>query len=496
MIRPRLSVDLAFVASVGLFACDDTGLDARSQTIASVLVRADESFIRDRAVLSRDKYALMASSRYEFYRGSFALFLHDAEDGAELSRSAFRQDGLLPLGVGDTHPENFGALWAGDGSFAIEPNDFDAADRYPWLWEVRRLAIGMVVAARSSNPSDPDALALVRASERDIARSVAVGYREALLALESGAPPERLVDGGDVPNLVDIFARASEDAATRPELDALTTLDAAGAHRRLVRGQTDPTDPHKIFGDLPRTVLDALPATLSEYRRSLLAPPPASYFRLLDAARSYGSGVASLPKIRIALLVDGPTTSPDDDVILELKELGESGAHGWGLPSVSADDPRQRILLSTRALWARPDAEWLWGTSRLLGLSVQIKGDFDAEKGVKVKRMEKSRGTPEALAGTAHALGALLARMHASGSRGHPGTLEAIAATIAKNPERFADEQADVAVRYADVVEGDFLRFQRLLATLGPRLGLPEDPADAPSPDVAALYAPPPGDTL
>ena len=201
---------------------------------------------------------------------------------------------------------------------------------------------------------------------------------------------------------------------------------------------------------------------------------------------------ASSAKVRIAVLIDGPTMAPDDDVILELKELGESGVHGWGQPSVNADDPGARVRKTSRTLWARPDAEPLWGTSELLGLPVQLKGDFDAYKGVRVKRLVKSRGTPAALRSLAGSLGALLARMHASGARSYPGTLRAIAETIGRNPERFADEQANAAVRYADVVEGDFRRFQKLLIVLGPRLGIPEDPTDAPDPDVAALFGAPP----
>lgn len=471
-------------------SCDQAALDDRSRTIANVLSRADESFIRDRPALSRDKYELMASSRFEFYRGSFALFLHDAEHEGSTT-SAFAQDGLLPLGIGDTHPENFGVLRASDGTFALEPNDFDAADRYPYLWELRRLCAGLVVAGRSSNPDDAEALALVRAAERDIARSAASGYADAIALLAAGGERARITDGGDATNVVDLFERATRDAAARPELDALTVLDDGTGRRRLRRGAYDPADPHKLFDDLPATVLDALPSTISEYRATLLSPPPAGYFRMLDAARSYGSGVASLAKVRMAVLVEGPTDAHDDDVILELKELGESGARGWGQPSVSADDPGSRVLSSTRTLWARPDAEPLWGTSHLLGLSVQLKGDFDAYKGLKVSRMVKSRGTPEALEKTAHTLGGLLARLHAAGGRAHPGTVEAIAATIAKNPARFADEEADAAVRYADVVEGDFARFQRVLTALGPRLGIPEDATDEPSPDVAALFAPP-----
>lgn len=60
----------------------------------------------------------------------------------------------------------------------------------------------------------------------------------------------------------------------------------------------------------------------------MIAPPPPSFFQIEDAARELGSGVASFPRVRVLVLVRGPTASPDDDVILpEIKELG--GA--WGL---------------------------------------------------------------------------------------------------------------------------------------------------------------------
>ncbi len=490
MSLPRSGALLS--AALAVFACDDAGLDARSQTIATVMARADESIIRGRPLLAQSKYEVMNGSLFDFYRGTFPLYLHDAENGGILAPSAFDEAGLLPLTIGDAHPENFGVMRASDGTFALEPNDFDAADRYPYLWEVRRLAIGMVVAARSSNPSNPEALALVRADERAIAREVAASYADAVRALDAGGALVRITDGGDSPNLLDIFARALAAADTRSELAAKTVLDETGTHRRLLRGGFDPADANKVYAELPKNVRGAVEATVVSYRDTLLAPPPAAYFTILDAAREYGSGVASLAKVRIAVLIDGATTAPDDDVILELKELGESGAHGWGQPSVNADDPGARILKTSRTLWSRPDAEPLWGTSELLGLPVQLKGDFDAYKGVKVKRLEKSRGTPDAIERLAHDLGALLARMHASGARAHPGTLHSIAATIASNPDRFADEQADVAVRYADVVEGDYRRFQKILAVLGPRLGIPVDSADTPSPDVAALFGAPP----
>ena len=471
------------------------GLDDRARTVASVLAKADESLIRTRPQLVRAKYDLMRSSLYSFYRGTYPLYLHDAEQGYVL-RTQFPVEGLLPLGIGDAHPENFGSMRALDGTFAIEPNDFDSADHTPYLWELRRLVIGMVVATRSSNPDDADALAAARASEKEIARAVAAAYAKGIVELAKHAAdaPGRLTEDAAIdpnPVIADIFKRSKKDEASRSELDVETVVDAATGKRRLVRGifgDDDPTDllvPKKAFEDVPKSVVDALPDTLVRYRASLVAPPPASYFRVLDAAREFGAGVASMARIRMAILVEGPTSSPDDDVILELKELGDSGAGGFTRPDVPAGDPGDRVTSISRTLWAVPDAEPLWGASTLLGLDVQIKGEFDAYKGVKVKRLVDARGTPEALMALSTTLGGLLARMHAKGS--DASTLAAIAEAVGAHPDAFAEEQATVGVAYADVVEGDYARFAKALDALGPRLGVPYDPSDAPTPDQAAL---------
>src|SRR5262249_54205282 len=138
---------------------------AREAIVVSTIARADMPLVRTRPQLVEGKYRLMASSLYAFYRGSFALYLRDAADTAQpIGASAYSAAGVLPLGIGDVHPENFGILVAPDQSFAIEPNDFDGADRYPHHWEVRRLCAGMAIAARLAGVADEPAIARAAAA--------------------------------------------------------------------------------------------------------------------------------------------------------------------------------------------------------------------------------------------------------------------------------------------------------------------------------------------
>src|SRR5262249_35398395 len=156
--------------------------------------------------------------------------------------------------------------------------------------------------------------------------------------------------------------------------------------------------------------------------------------RLLDAVREFGSGVASWPRLRAILLVRGPTDDPADDVLLELKEVGDSGIAGLYPPGVYHDSVGQRVVHSARGAWARADAEPLWGWTDLLGFPCQIRRESEGQKNVRVARMAGGEGTPEAIAALATTLGTLVARVHASGPAGIDNA-RAIYKRIASSPE-------------------------------------------------------------
>ena len=454
-----------------------------------MLARADMPLIRTRPELVAGKYAVMAEDAYSFFRGTVPLALHDWQanrDGA--AESAFGADEPLVLSLGDAHIENFGTLRAEDGTFGLEPNDFDSADRGPYLWDVRRLVAAAALAARLSNDDDETAHDAASAAARDIAFAAARSYAETMASLAEGAPRHRSSEPGTSPVLTDLFERSAKGTDTRSELVDLTTT--ASGSRLLRRGIVDPTDPRSQLKDLPEACLHALPAALSAYRATLIAPPPPSFFQIEDAARELGSGVASFPRVRVLVLVRGPTASPDDDVILEIKEIGDALGLGHAPPDVSFDSLQSRVLHTTRSAWATPSAAPLWGTSEMLGFPVQVRLRSGGQKTLRVSRLHGKRGTPEALTDLAAHLGALLARVHASPIfEGDPSPAPDVVAAIGGDSGAFAAEQADLGVAAAERVLADHQRFRAALADLGPTLGVVPDEADAPSPELAALYS-------
>lgn len=495
-MRARLSSDcvsrctlLQIVLACGIVGCGPpTPDESRKAEIANVIASADEPLLRTRPNLVAGKYARMAAHPYDFFRGTVPLSWHDYQNNRfGLAESGFALDGPLAPVLGDPHPENFGTLLGADGELALEPNDFDGSDFAPYLWDLRRLVTGMALAARLTNLDDPAAHEITARAARAIARAAAEAYAQAIIALSKGAERTRMTQGDGDPTLDDLFERAREDLADRTELAELTTLDQG--QRRLRRGVLDPADPAERYLDLPPWALAALPNTLSEYRRSLVNPPESAYFNVLDAARAVGSGVASWARVRVILLVRGPTDDPGDDVMLELKELNDSGLGGHYPPFVRYDDVAERIRSTSRAAWVRPDAEPLWGTSEWLGFPVQIKRESDAHKTIRVRRMSEELGTPAALEGLARRLGEVVARAHTATPKNAEWVARDVAYVIARDPAGFADEQADVGDRYAQRALADHGLFRAVLEERGPRLGLPVDTNDVVAPDLAAVYA-------
>lgn len=485
---------LSFVA-LSLAAC--ASATGREAEIVLAMVRADGPLLRSRPALVAGKYARMArfdegrEGLYDYYRGEAPVFRADLADARlPIARTRFPAALPLPFTMGDAHPENFGILVGADGVAALEPNDLDAADRLPYHYDLRRLTVGLVLAVRASNADDDAAHQTAVAAEADVVRACARAYREGIHALAAGAAIERFTDDRGSAVIADLFARSDEGRTTT--LASLTTLGADG-QRHLVRGPLDPADREQVLVPLAESAMRALPGLLERTRRVASPSRAPEEMRVLDAARLLGSGVASWPRVRMLVLVRGATDAPDDDVVLEVKELGDSGAPAVVPPYRVADEPSARLERARALVWAVPDADPRWVSSpSLVGMPVQVRSETDAHPTLRVRRLHGELGTVEALSDLARVLGALLARVTARDLDGSRAPAAAIDAAIASDPDGFVEDEVRVAIDEADRIEADFETFRTALDELGPTLGVRSDPSDRPSPDLEALFCVPP----
>lgn len=480
------AVALALGTSVSACAPSLDPLDpsARTTAIVGAMVEADRRELSGRSELVEGKYARMARTLYDFYRGTMPIFRADVADSRmRVAQTEFDLPGVLPFSIGDAHPENFGLLLAADDTLALEPNDLDAADRHPYQLDLRRLSTGLVLASRTASLDD--------GAETDIARSCVASYVGTLREIDAGTYVPHQVDDATDPILADLFRRGRRDLAARAELANLTTLEVGA--RRFVRGAPDAEDPENVLSDLPDWALSELPHALEAYRLALPSPPPEDHLTVLDAVREHGSGVASWARVRVLVLVRGPTDDPSDDVILELKEESQSGATGALVPGVFSDDEVDRIRHATQAAWSRPDAEPWWGASRWLGMPVQIRLESEAQKTLRTARLVGDRATREALTEVAAVLCEILARIHSTAGMGADGRFATQLRTrLGDREHEMIEGEIEVARMHADVVTLDWQLFREALRTTGPTLGfVSENPVDGPDLERRALYGTP-----
>lgn len=462
-------------------------LGPRADVVVDAITAGDDDFLAQRPALAASKYALMATNAFAFFRGALALYLHDWLDPASgLATTVFDAAGVRPVGLGDAHPENFGVLRSAGGVFRVEPNDFDTADRLPYLWDVRRFAIAMCVAAREANAGDPAARAASAAADRAVAHASIASYADTMQALAAGGARPAIEDGGGNEVLDDVFARARTDWERREELERLTV--SSDGVRRLVRGTPDPLQPAETTRDLPSRGRAEIASALASLRATLPNPPPVTELAPLDAVQVFGQGIGSLPRVRALALVRGASTEPRDDVVVELKELPAQGAPPLPQPTAFRD-PATRVLAALQAAFTERGADPLWGVGTWLGQPVQLRTEAAGFKTIRVARLEGPRGTPTAIEGLGVALARLLARMHAAPVDG-TSAAEAIAGVIRVAPDAFVDEQTAVALRACDQVAADWELFKQALALLGPTLGVAGDPSAAPSPELRVLFDP------
>src|ERR1700753_2916658 len=85
------------------------------------------------------RYGRMLVSPFTFYRGAAMIM---AADLAATPRS-----GLMVQGCGDAHLSNFGVFASPERQLVFDLNDFYETLPGPWEWDVKRLAVSMMVAA-------------------------------------------------------------------------------------------------------------------------------------------------------------------------------------------------------------------------------------------------------------------------------------------------------------------------------------------------------------
>ncbi|MBV9338751.1 MAG: DUF2252 domain-containing protein [Solirubrobacterales bacterium] len=267
------------------------------------------------------RYGRMLVSPFTFYRGAAKIM---ATDLAHTPSS-----GMDVQCCGDAHLSNFGVFASPERRLVFDINDFDETLPGPWEWDVKRLVVSMLIAARDNGygVKDQDRIVLdtvgaYRGAMREFGgmRNLEVWYAR----LEVEPLLERYASQF-APRMVKRTQRALAKAQTRDSMSAFSKLAERVDGRAQIVDQSPLIVPLRVL--LPdaegeewlawlRELLSQFRLSLQDDRRALL-----EQFQLADFARKVvGVGsVGTRAWIALTLGRDG-----DDPLFLQLKEAEAS----------------------------------------------------------------------------------------------------------------------------------------------------------------------------
>jgi uncharacterized protein (DUF2252 family) len=391
------------------------------------------------------RYGRMLVSPFTFYRGAATIM---ASDLASTPRS-----GLTVQCCGDAHLSNFGVFASPERRLVFDVNDFDETLPGPWEWDVKRLAVSMLIAARDNGfavkDQDQIVLSTVEEYRTAMARFAAMKNLEvwyARLDIEIA-----LAELG--PQLAPAMVKRTEKnlakARTRDSMSTFSKLT------RVVDGEARIVSEPPLIVPLDelaqgyeldqmfewlRDLLRSFRETLVHDRRVLL-----EQFRLADFARKV-VGVGSVgTRAWIALMLgdDG-----QDPLFLQMKEAEASVLEEFLGPSVF-ENHGERVVAGQRLMQASSDIflGWLHVESAPDGQARDFYGRQlkDWKGSAEIEQM-----IPKGMAHYGRWCGWTLARAHA-----RSGDRRAIAAYLGKSPT-FDRAIVEFSHAYAEQNERDY----------------------------------------
>jgi uncharacterized protein (DUF2252 family) len=384
----------------------------------------------------------MSASPFAFYRGAARLMATDL--------ATTPSSGLTTQICGDAHVANFGFYASPERRLVFDMNDFDETLLGPWEWDVKRMAVSLMIAAQHRGFS--------AAKCAEVTLQAVAGYREAMagfadmrtldlwyqhLTTEQLDEVDRQVPRKDR-KLID---KVEKTARTKDSLQALRKLtDEVDGERRI---KSDPPVlltvrdlPSDVLpGEIEQAVFEAFMmyrSTLSDDRQHLL-----SRFRPMDIALKV-VGVGSVGTRCFIMLLQGRDS--DDPLFLQVKEATSSVLEEH-LAASPYGNHGQRVVEGQRRMQAVSDIflGWTQGTEGRQFYVRQLrdwKGALDLDA-VNVRQ----------LGAYGQVCGWTLARGHA-----RTGDGIAIAAYLGTN-DTFDRAIADFANAYAAQNQADYDEF-------------------------------------
>lgn len=378
------------------------------------------------------RYGRMLPSPFTFYRGAAALMAWD------LSNTPTSK---IPVqACGDCHLLNFGAFATPERNIVFDINDFDETLPAPWEWDVKRLAVSFLLAARENGLKEKVA--------KDIAAAIGQAYREKMIEFSRMSLLDIWYARVDWAKVID---RTTDEALQSYRKERLKKEKKRTAQAYFFPRHTQQLDGKYVFKDDPplmfhlagedrgayfKRVNDALELykqSLQEDRQQLVGR-----YRLEDVAIKV-VGIGSVGTMCAVALLFAPDNEP---LILQMKEARSSVLEPYTGKSMYENQGR-RVVAGQRI--AQSASDIFLGWTQLDGKHLYVRQLRDT----------KVKPEPELWDGSqmleiAQVMGSVLARAHA-----RTGDAAIIRGYLGSR-DTFDQALAEFASDYADQTEKDY----------------------------------------
>ncbi|MEU8649574.1 DUF2252 domain-containing protein [Streptomyces sp. NPDC048737] len=373
----------------------------------------------------------MAATPFAFLRGSAGLMAHD------LARTPMTR--VTAQICGDAHAANFGLYGDARGGLVIDLNDFDETVDGPWEWDLKRLAVSLVLAGREAGADEDTCRRAAYDTAGAYRRTMRLLARLPVLDAWNAIADEELVSHADARDLLGTLERVSEKARanTSGRFAAKSTESSPQGGRRFV-------DAAPVLRRVPDAEAAAVAVSLEQYVTTLPEDrlPLLARHAVHDVAfRIVGTGSVGT-RSYVVLLLD----HRGEPLVLQVKEARRSvlvpHLASAGFEPSAVEHEGRRVVLGQKRMQVVSDS--LLGWTTVEGRPFQVR-QF---------RNRKGSVDPAALAADevddyGRMTGALLARAHS-----HSADPRLIAGYCGKN-EELDEAMAAFAVAYADRTEAD-----------------------------------------